>query len=51
MTKNTKWDGIESSQKSDKVVTLLVKLSGGLKYNCSETKNDKDLNKLILGAI
>ncbi|KAI8887279.1 hypothetical protein K501DRAFT_292355 [Backusella circina FSU 941] len=38
MNSNTKWDGIGFSRKNEKVVTLLVELSG-------------DINKLIPGAI
>lgn len=51
MTSNTKWDGIGFSRKNEKVVTLLVELSGGLKHNCTNTKNETDINKLIPGAI
>jgi hypothetical protein len=51
MTSNTKWDGIGFSRKNEKVVTLLVELSGGLKHNCTDTKNETDINKLIPGAI
>ncbi|KAG1040285.1 hypothetical protein G6F43_012313 [Rhizopus delemar] len=33
MTSDTKWDGIGFSRKNNKVVTLIVELSGGLKHN------------------
>ncbi|CAO3701300.1 unnamed protein product [Rhizopus stolonifer] len=51
MTSNTKWDGIGFSRKNEKMVTLLVELSGGLKHNCTDTKNENDIQKLIPGAI
>lgn len=51
MTSNTKWDGIGFSKKNDKMVALLVELFGSLKHNCSDTKNEKDIQKLLPGAI
>ncbi|KAG1149471.1 hypothetical protein G6F36_014714 [Rhizopus arrhizus] len=51
MTSNTKWDGIGFSRKNNKVVTLLVEMSGGLKHYCTDTNNENDINKLIPGAI
>lgn len=51
MTDSAKWDGIGFSFTKDRLYPLLMEFSGGVQYNNNESKESKDLNKLVPGAI